>query len=82
MKSRRGWLVVFPGLQTGRLVSSGAGAVMYLPGLQHCYEQTCSPVLVLFSAERRTEPSLSRAGLTSIGLEIERTPFSNQTSRR
>lgn len=47
MKKRRGWLVVFPGLQTsngGRLVGIEAGAVMDLPGLQHCYEETCSPV--------------------------------------
>lgn len=49
VKKRRGWLLVFPGLQTrngGRLVGIQARAVIYLPGLQHCYEQTRSPVLV------------------------------------
>lgn len=41
--------MVFPGLQTSngrRLVGIQAGAVVYVPGLQHCYEQTCSPVPV------------------------------------
>lgn len=37
---------------------------------------------LLFSEQRSTEPSHSRAGLTSIGLEIKRTPLSNQTSPR
>ncbi len=41
--------MVFPGLQTsngGRLVGIQARTVMYLPGLQHCYEQPCSPAPV------------------------------------
>ncbi|KAG8004679.1 hypothetical protein GBF38_009047 [Nibea albiflora] len=71
----------------GRLVGIQARAVMYLAGLQHCYEPTCSPVPVvvvnlLYSEQRSSEPSHNRAGLTSIGLEIKRTPLSNQTSPR
>ncbi len=49
VKKMRGWLLVFPGLQAsngGRLVGIQAGAVMYLHGLQHCSERTCSPVPV------------------------------------
>lgn len=34
----------------------------------------------LYSEQRRREPSHSRAGLTSIGLKIKRTPLPNQTS--
>lgn len=39
-------------------------------------------VVVLFSQQRSREPSHSRAGLTSIGLEIKRTSLSDQTSPR
>lgn len=44
----------------------------------------CLLVFNLFSSseQRSRQPSHSRAGLTSIGLEIERTPLSNQTSPR
>lgn len=37
---------------------------------------------LFFSQQRSGEPSHSRAGLTSIGLQIERTPLSDQTSPR
>lgn len=37
---------------------------------------------LLFCDARSTEPSHSRAGLTSIGLEIKRTPLADQTSPR
>lgn len=62
----------------------------FKPGLS-CFSQVCSIVVVhffslvfnlLYSDPRSTEPSHSRAGLTFIGLEIERTPLSNQTSLR
>lgn len=72
-KKSRGWLVVFPGLQTsngGRLVGIQARAAMYLPGLQHCYEQTCSPVLVgvIFrAAEQRAVPQPGRANIHRTG---------------
>ncbi|KAM7365735.1 hypothetical protein PAMP_016648 [Pampus punctatissimus] len=56
----------------------------FKPGLP-CICQVCSIVMnsrvhlcVLFSEERSREPSHSRAGRTSIGLEIKRTPLSDQ----
>lgn len=65
------------------------------PAALWCTRQSCSMVVKpritcacrgLFNRgcaeERRRQPSHSRAGLTSIGLEIERTPLSNQTSPR
>lgn len=76
MKKRRGWLVVFPGLQTSngrRLVGIQAGAVVYVPGLQHCYEQTCSPVpvgvwpVIFTPAEQRAEPQPGRANIHRTG---------------
>lgn len=65
----------------------------FKPGLS-CTCKVCSIVMnrrvhlcllvfnLLFSDQRNREPSHSRAGLTSIGLEIKRTPLSNQTSPR
>lgn len=65
----------------------------FKPGLS-CTCQVCSIVMnrrvhlcllvfnLLFSDQRSREPSHSRTGLTSIGLEIKRTPLSNQTSPR
>lgn len=65
----------------------------FKPGLS-CTCKVCSIVMnrrvhlcllvfnLLFSDQRSREPSHSRAGLTSIGLEIKRTPLSNQTSPR
>lgn len=76
VKKRRGWLVVFPGLQTSngrRLVGIQAGAVVYVPGLQHCYEQTCSPVpvgvwpVIFTPAEQRAEPQPGRANIHRTG---------------
>lgn len=82
--------MVFPGSQTsdgGRLVGIQAGAVVHSAGLQHRREGTpvagaCRRLTPLLSHRRSAEPSHSRAGLTSIGLEIERTPLSDQTSPR
>lgn len=65
----------------------------FKPGLS-CTRQVCSIVMdrrvhlcllvsdLLFSHQRSREPSHSRAGLTSIGLEIKRTPLRDQTSHR
>lgn len=65
----------------------------FKPGLS-CISQVCSIVMNrrvhlclpvfnrLYSDPRSREPSHSRAGLTFIGLEIKRTPLSNQTSPR
>lgn len=65
MKNRRGWLLVFPGLQTsngGRLVGIRARAVMYEPSLQHCHEQTSSPEPVrCLTCYTETRGSESRA---------------------
>lgn len=60
---------------------------MHLPGAKHCGGQRrIQPNLagsdLLFSQQRSGEPSLSRAGLTSIGRQIERTPLCDQTSPR
>lgn len=60
---------------------------MHLPGAKHCGAQRrIQPNLagsdLLFSQQRSGEPSLSRAGLTSIGRQIERTPLCDQTSPR
>lgn len=88
MKSRRdGWWYF-------QVYRHTEGDLMALEPALSCTCQVCSIVLnrrvhlcllvfnLIFSAERRAEPSLSRAGLTSIGLEIKRTPLSNQTSPR
>lgn len=60
---------------------------MHLPGAKHCGgHRRIQPNLagsdLLFSQQRSGEPSLSRAGLTSIGRQIERTPLCDQTSPR
>lgn len=60
---------------------------MHLPGAKHRGGQRrIQPNLagsdLVFSQQRSAEPSLSRAGLTSIGRQIERTPLCDQTSPR